>query len=57
MDKNTAETHDDLEMNTDELKELTRKRRMIQSNDQLQRREKRSLSAYDFYDINPVNHH
>ena len=56
IDKNKGEILDDLQMNTDELQELTRKRRMIQSNDQLQRREKRSLSPFDFYDTNPVNH-
>lgn len=45
----------DIEMDPDELTELARKRRMILSNDRLQRRNKRSLSTYDLYDINPVN--
>jgi hypothetical protein len=54
MDIDDFQVFSDIRMNPSELSNVQRRRRDVKSNDPLNRRRKRALSAYDLYNTDSV---
>ncbi len=54
MDTDNSKVFSDIKMTPNELTDVIRRRRDVKLNDESNRRRKRALSPYDFYDTDSV---